>query len=79
MISNKEKQLKDVVISTLQISESQYSDELSLGGCALWDSLGHMNLIFSIEAAFLIRFSTDEIRELQSIGKIKEALSRMTS
>jgi acyl carrier protein len=69
-------QLKDVVVSTLEISPELYSDSLSLGDCPLWDSLGHMNLIFSIESAFSVQFTSTEIPELRSVGKIKEALGR---
>lgn len=67
--------LQNVVTTVLEIPKNQFSDQLKLGDCMLWDSLGHMNLICSIESAFSVRFDSAEIAELKSVSKIKEALN----
>ena len=35
-----------------------------------WDSLNHMHLIAEVEAGFGIRFSFDEVRQLQNVGDL---------
>lgn len=51
---------------------SQTSSEDILG----WDSVGHLNLILEIEGSFVVRFLTEEIPLLSSLGRIQEALKR---
>jgi acyl carrier protein len=35
-----------------------------------WDSLAHIRLIFTIEKAFKIKFSTSEIGKLENVGDL---------
>lgn len=39
-----------------------------------WDSFNHVNLILEIEIEFGIRFSNEEISELQNVGKLIELI-----
>jgi acyl carrier protein len=39
-----------------------------------WDSLGHMNLVMSLEDTFGVHFEVDEIAEMSSGRKIIEIL-----
>lgn len=39
-----------------------------------WDSLGHMNLVMSLEDTFGVHFEVDEIAEIDSGRKIIEIL-----
>jgi acyl carrier protein len=41
-----------------------------------WDSVMHLNLILALEAEFGIRFSTTEIPQLTSVGKIRARLEK---
>ena len=47
---------------------------LSVGDFPEWDSIGHFNFILSIEKEFNIRFSTEAISELKSLGDIIDIL-----
>jgi acyl carrier protein len=38
-----------------------------------WDSLGHVNLIFSIESELQIQFDAEELAELDSLSKLVRA------
>ena len=54
-------------------------DEMTSHDVAGWDSVAHMNLMFSIESAFGIRFIGNELAEFKNIGELKryvEARSR---
>ena len=43
-----------------------------------WDSLAHVNVMFSIEDAFGIQFADGEFAELKSIGELKDVLVHRT-
>ena len=41
-----------------------------------WDSLAHVSLLVSIEKAFSIKFSMDDVVNFKSVGDIYEAIER---
>jgi acyl carrier protein len=41
-----------------------------------WDSLAHVNLMYSIEEEFSIEFNEDEFTGFSSIGELKNQLRR---
>lgn len=67
-------QYNQVFCETFQIEESILAG-LKYQGVQLWDSVGHMALIASLEEAFDIMMETDDIIDLSSYEKGKEILS----
>ena len=61
-------------IETFQLKENQLTS-LQYQGVELWDSVGHMTLVASLEDAFDIMVETDDIVDLSSYEKGKEILS----
>ncbi|MDQ3046114.1 MAG: acyl carrier protein [Bacteroidota bacterium] len=53
----------------LMITESTTADDIPM-----WDSLTHLELIATIEEAFLIRFSFDEVMKFQTVGDMLRSL-----
>ena len=51
-------------------------DEMTSRDIAGWDSLAHINLMFSIESAFGMQFIGNELAELNNIGELKAALEK---
>ena len=47
-------------------------------GTEPWDSLRHVELIFSIEDEFGIRFEEDELADLTSLHALAEAVARLS-
>jgi acyl carrier protein len=43
---------------------------------ASWDSLKHIQLIFTIEEELAVRFSEEEIPQLDSLSKLADAVRR---
>jgi acyl carrier protein len=41
---------------------------------AAWDSLGHLNLILAVEAAFGVSFSPEDVINMRSLGSIRNGL-----
>jgi len=51
------------------------TDETAARDIPKWDSLAHINLMFSIEQAFGVRFNGNELAELKNIGELKTYLA----
>ncbi len=71
-----ENEFKSVVISALNLERDAYRPELALGEVEGWDSLGHLSLIFAIEAHFGVKFGMEAIPELRTLPLIRAALVR---
>ena len=52
------------------------TDEMSANNFPAWDSVNHINLMFSIEQEFGVRFSGNELAEFKNIGELKSFLSK---
>jgi acyl carrier protein len=70
-----EKLFRSTVVQALELKESEYRENLELGEVASWDSLGHLGLVASLESAFKVKFDTESIPEMNSLPKLRAALS----
>jgi len=50
------------------------TDETTARDIPKWDSLAHINLMFSIEQTFGVRFKGNELAEMKNIGELKSFL-----
>ena len=50
------------------------TDETTAHDIPKWDSLAHINLMFSIEQTFGVRFKGNELAEMKNIGELKAFL-----
>jgi len=71
-----DERLATVFEAVLGPEASRLSEEDGPGAIASWDSVNHLNLVLAVEAEFGVRFTTSEIPDLLSIGKIRERLRR---
>ncbi len=55
------------------------SDELRASDVEGWDSLSHINMIYAVEKAFKIRFTTGEIAGLKNAGELVRLIERKTT
>jgi acyl carrier protein len=69
-----DEKVNGVVADVLQLSPDMISDELTMKDVDTWDSLKHMELIVSLEDAFALQLSFEEIVNMQSVGSIKRVL-----
>lgn len=74
MTNDFEPRLTEVFRDVLQDPSLQLSDQLAVGDHPGWDSLGHVNLLVSLEDVFGVRFSTAEMGKLRSVADIRGAL-----
>ena len=73
-MNNQEKYLK-VFMDTFDIDREQ-AENGDYDSIKAWDSIGHMQLINNIEAAFDIYFEIEDIVELSSFESGKELLRK---
>ena len=66
--------LNRIISETLQISEDQITPELTIHDMPTWNSLSHIELIVSIEGAFEIELSADDIVAMTSVERIQRVL-----
>jgi acyl carrier protein len=50
------------------------TDETTAHDIPEWDSLGHVNLMFSIEERFGVRFHQNELAEFANVGELERFL-----
>lgn len=62
-------------MSNFRVSKEELP-ELKYMALGKWDSVGHMDLIADIEAAFGIEMETKDVLDLSSYEKGKEVLSK---
>ena len=67
-------ELKELIAQALNIPVTDIPDDASTESLPGWDSLGHLNIILTIESATGHRFLTSEIPELTSLDKLEQAL-----
>jgi acyl carrier protein len=54
------------------------TDQTAAEDIPAWDSVAHINLMFSIEQAFGIQFLGNELAEFQNVGELKAYLRERT-
>lgn len=52
------------------------TEEMTAHDIGGWDSVVHINLMFSIEQAFGVRFNGNELAEMKNIGELKQFLAK---
>jgi len=55
------------------------TDALTAADVPGWDSLGHIGLMFSIEAAFGITFTDAEMSSLENVGELRQVVARKST
>lgn len=54
-------------------------DDMTSADVPGWDSVAHVNLMFSIEQVFGVQFKGNELAEFANIGELKAYLSRASA
>lgn len=67
-------QILEIAARVFKMSVNLVPPDLKIGDVPQWDSLGQLNLIMEVEAAFGVRFDTEQIVQLDSLSKIHEEI-----
>ena len=74
-MSNQEK-LKQCFREALNLEPGASVEDMTYEGDAVWDSVGHMRLVATIETAFSIMLTTDQILDMSSYPKACDIVSQ---
>jgi acyl carrier protein len=75
MVNSFENKLKEVFFEIFgQIDSETDFTKVKMGDFADWDSMGHYAFLLAIEDKFGIRFSTQELTDLNSISEILKTI-----
>jgi acyl carrier protein len=66
--------LQELFQTVFNNDELELADSTTAADVPGWDSVAHINLMFSIEQAFNIQFAGNELAEFRNIGELKEYL-----
>ena len=69
-----EQKIKDSMKTVFEISAGEINEESSIDNMDLWDSMGHIKLILSIEKDFGMQFNVDEVVEMTNYKRIREII-----
>ena len=67
--------LAEIFTRELNLSPTEFSDELAYNAIPEWDLASHMSLVLAIEEKFDIALESDDIVQMTSVGKIIRILS----
>ncbi len=67
--------LLEICAELFEVPLDSLSEETTQDSIENWDSLGMVNLIAEVEAAFGVKFALLEIAEFRTIGIIKDTLA----
>jgi acyl carrier protein len=69
-------ELKEIFCEILELQKCPKDfEKLKMGDLLEWDSLANMNILLSIEENYGIRFTIDEMEEINSIKKMINKIS----
>jgi acyl carrier protein len=68
---NLQKRLEKVFQEVFDDEGLTLTDEMTAGDIPAWDSVAHIGLMFSIEQAFNVQFSGNELAQFKNIGELK--------
>lgn len=71
---NLQQRLEEVFQEVFDDEQLVLTDATTARDIPAWDSVAHINLMFSIEQAFGVHFSGNELAEFKNIGELKAFL-----
>ena len=67
-------QVLSLLVDALQVPEEQVNSDLSFGDLPQWDSMGHMEVMMTLEERFGVEINAETIASLTSIPAISAYL-----
>lgn len=71
--------LQEVFQSVFNDDTLELRNEMTSADVPGWDSVAHINLMFSIEETFGVQFAGNELAEFKNIGELKQFLELHTA
>ena len=69
-----DQRLQNVFQEVFDDEDLEVTDDVSSKTLANWDSFAQVKLVVGLEEEFDVKFTTDEVATLSSVGQLKSAL-----
>jgi acyl carrier protein len=69
-----EGRLLQVFREVLAVEDLRLSDSSTAADVPGWDSLAHINIMYSLEAEFGVQFSDEQLTSFQDVGELRRFL-----
>lgn len=69
-------QLREAIAATLNVSEGSIAPDTKADDLAAWDSLGHVNILMTVEQTFDVMLDVEDFQGLTSVPSIIEYLNK---
>ncbi len=73
-----ESRLTDVMRDFFELPQLEIDPSMTASQVEGWDSIAHVGLIVAVEKTFALRFTTREVKSLQTVGDLCAVLERRT-
>lgn len=70
--------LESILGRIFNMPDEKITDDLSMKNLEIWDSLMHMNLVMTLEEAYSVELTMDEIMTIVDVASIREIISEKT-
>jgi acyl carrier protein len=71
-----EERIRSVFEQVFHCDAAQLGKDASPDTVSGWDSFGHMELVDALENAFQVTFATEDIAQMETLGRIEQILLR---
>jgi len=75
MAASNDERFRKTVAAILGMSPTDVTDALTPDDVDTWDSLNHINLMSALEQEFGVLFNAAKLGEVQSVGRLRAALT----
>lgn len=65
-----EEKIKSVIAKVLEVDIDDIENDLAIGDIPEWDSLHHVTIIAELEKEFGVKFSQDDLADMEDVSDI---------
>lgn len=70
--------LNEVIAATLQVPVESVPDDGTMESVPNWDSIGHLNLVMTLESRYKVKFTLDDILAMRDVPAIRRTIAART-
>ena len=67
--------ISDLMVDVFDLDDFDVTRATSADDIEDWDSLSHIRFMITLERAFKVKFSNEEIAELKNVGELADVIS----
>lgn len=65
-----EKKVIEIISQVLKVDDEEIELDLAIGDLPEWDSLHHLNIIVELENEFGVKYTADDLAEIEDVADL---------